>query len=144
MPFKTVKLESKLNEKFTITTQAGSHTMYIDQPKADGGDDMGATPLQYFLISLSGCIASIARIVAIQKKISLKGMVIKIEGDIDTDVLLGKNKEKRAGFTKIRVSVDVDAPMTKEEKEEFIEEVDKRCPISDTVLNSSPVSIEVL
>lgn len=144
MSFKTVKLESKFNDKFTVITKTGNHTIYVDQPKEDGGDDTGPTPLQYFLISLSGCIATIARIVANQKKISLKGMTIKTEGDIDTDVLLGKNKEKRAGFTNIRISINVDSPMTKQEKEKFIEEVEKRCPISDNVANSTPFSIEIV
>lgn len=44
----------------------------------------------------------------------------------------------------MKIIVDVDADMTKEEKEAFIQEVDSRCPISDNVMNPTPVEIEVL
>jgi uncharacterized OsmC-like protein len=70
-------------------------------------------------------------------------MVLKVEGDIDTDALLGKTKEKRAGFSDIRISIEIDSPMTKKEKEEFIEEVDRRCPISENTLNPTKISIKV-
>lgn len=66
-----------------------------------------------------------------------------VEGDIDSDVLLGRRDDVRAGFSELRVRVDIDADLTLEEKERFLHEVDRRCPISENLAHSTPVRIEV-
>jgi uncharacterized OsmC-like protein len=79
-----------------------------------------------------------------QKRIPLKGMVIKVEGAFDLETLLGKSRENRAGFAGIKVILHIDADMTKQEKEDFIQEVERRCPVSDNIANITPVVIEVV
>ena len=132
-------IESKLNDKFVIESDVRGHKIVIDQPANAGGTDTGVTPLELALVSLAGCIGTIGRIVAMQQRIALRGMDIKVEGDIDTDGLLGKPIEGRIGFEGITISVKVDADMTDEEKEAFIHEVDRRCPVSENLLNGVPV-----
>jgi len=141
---KTISIEAKLDEKFKIEVKAGEHLMVVDQPKAGGGTDAGATPLDYLLASLAGCIGTVARIVAMQKRIPLRGMDMKVEGAFDLETLLGKSKENRAGFAGIKVMLHIDADMTKQEKEAFIQEVESRCPVSDNIANLTPVVIEVV
>jgi len=75
---KTVKVEAKLLDKFKIEARARDHVVAIDQPAAGGGTDAGPTPLEYLLISLAGCLASVARIVAYQKKITLRSMRVAV------------------------------------------------------------------
>lgn len=140
---KKVSLEAKLLEKYKIEAKMRDHTVYIDQPETGGGDDSGPTPLEYLFVSLAGCICTIAKIVARQKRIDLRGIEVKIEGDIDVDVLLGRTTEPRAGFTEIRVVTAIDANLTREEKEAFLEEVDRRCPISDNIANISSLKLTV-
>ena len=141
---KTISIEAKLDEKFKIEVKAGEHLMVVDQPKAGGGTDAGATPLEYLFTSLAGCIGTVARIVAMQKRIPLRGMTMKVEGAFDLETLLGKSKENRAGFAGIKVMLHIDADMTKQEKEAFIQEVESRCPVSDNIANLTPVVIEVV
>jgi len=144
MPTKTVTIETVLGEKFKIESKIGKHTVYVDQPEAMGGTDAGPNPLQYFLLSLAGCISSIARIIAMQKRIPFRSMKLTVKGDLNTDVLLGcKNKDNRAGFNGIEVEADIDADMPQSEKESFIKEVDSRCPVSDNILNTAPISIKL-
>ena len=140
---KTIGIEAKLDEKFKIEVKAGDHIMYVDQTKAGGGTDAGATPLEYFFASLAGCMGTVARIVANQKRINLKGMNIKVEGAFDLETLLGKSKENRAGFTGIKVTLNIDSDMSKEEKDAFVHEVESRCPVSDNIANTTPLTIEV-
>lgn len=116
-----------------------SHPFVIDQPKAGGGNDEGPNPLEVFLSSLPACICAIGRIIANQRRIDLRGIDVEVEGDIDKDFLLGKTAEGRAGFTEIRSYVDIDADMTKQEKEEFLQEIAKRCPIADNIKEKSIV-----
>ena len=144
MAQKSVVVESKLGDKFLIESDIRGHKVVIDQPANAGGTDTGPTPLELMLASLAGCIGTIGRIVAIQKRIELRGMDIKVEGSLDVDGLLGKPIDGRVGFEGFTITVDVDADMTDEEKNTFIHEVDARCPVSENLLNATPISIKCL
>jgi len=140
---KKVHIETKLDRKFKIESNIRNHVVYIDQPKESGGEDTGPTPLEYLLFSLAGCIASIGRIIANQKHIDLKSMEVKVEGELDVETLLGKSKKNRAGFKAIKADVKIDAPMSLEEKRQFLHEIDMRCPVSDNLINQTSVTMAV-
>jgi len=142
MAVKTVKVESKLDSKFRIESNVSGHQVIVDQPAAAGGTGAGPSPLEYLFVSLAGCVGSIGRIVAMQKRLEIRGMTISVEGDINTDGLLGK--EAPIGFSEIRVAVDIDADMSAEEKAAFIHEVDERCPVSWNLLNASSVKVSAV
>lgn len=143
MAHKNVTVYTELGQGAAVECRAGNHSFVIDQPTNAGGRDSGPTPLEFYLASLAGCISSIARIVAKQKKIELKGLTITTVGDIDTDVLLGKNAVERAGFQSIALQVTVDAELSDSQKIEFINEVEKRCPVSENTINPSSVILTV-
>jgi putative redox protein len=42
------------------------------------------------------------------------------------------------------VTLHIDADMTRQEKEDFIQEVESRCPVSDNIASITPVVIEVV
>lgn len=138
----TMKLSTEVQEGFKTTVKA-SHEFYIDQPKP-GGSDSAPNPLEYFLSTLGGCICAIGRIIANQKKLNVRGIYVDIEGDIDKDFLLGQTTEGRAGFTEIRSFVKIDADMSLSEKEEFLEEIEKRCPIADNMANTSNLIAKIV
>lgn len=141
---KTVEINAVLGSGMKIECRAGRHTVLIDQPKTGGGTDTGPTPLEYLLCSMAGCIGSIGRIVAHQKKIVLRGMEVTVSGALDTDVLLGRSKQSRAGFDGITVRVKIDADLTDEQKREFLKEVDERCPVSDNLRQITTITSEVV
>jgi putative redox protein len=144
MAQKSVTVESKLGEQFVIESDIRGHKVSIDQPANAGGSDTAPTPLELLFASLAGCIGTIGRIVAMQQKIELRGMKISVSGPLDVDGLLGKSIEGRVGFETITIKVDVDADMTAEEKETFIHAVDARCPVSENLLNATPVTIQLV
>ena len=143
MAHKTVTVESKLDEKLVITSDIRGHKVIVDQPAAAGGTDTGPTPLELVFAALAGCIGTIGRIVAMQERIDLKGMTIKVEGDLDTDGLLGKPIEGRIGFEGLTITVDVDADLSDEEKMAFIHKVDRRCPVSENLLHATPIKVQL-
>lgn len=143
MAAKQVQIEASMGAGYRIECKAGGHTILIDQPAPAGGTDAGPTPLQYQMVCLAGCICSIARIVASQKRIVLRGMSVKVDGTIDTAGLLGKGGGARVGFSAIKAIVSIDADMSQEEKAGFLHEVDLRCPISENLLHETPVSVEL-
>jgi uncharacterized OsmC-like protein len=140
---KPVQVEATLGPKFRIESQIREHKLFVDQPANAGGENAGPTPLEYFFLALAGCIGTIGRIVARQKRIELRGMTVKVEGELDVEVLLGKRNDTRAGFTGIKVIAAIDADISKEEKEAFLHEVDRRCPVSENIRNLTPMQFEV-
>jgi uncharacterized OsmC-like protein len=141
---KKVQVEAHLGERFKIESKIGNHTLVVDQPKTGGGEDAGPTPLEYFFLSLAGCIGTIARIAAKQKRIALRSMDVKVEGDLDVEGLMGRNPEARVGFSGITVTVKMDADMSQEEKEAFAHEVDRRCPVSANIHDATPMRVVVV
>ena len=143
MATKTIQIDARLADRFTIESDVNGHHMYIDQSKRGGGNDLGPAPLEYFFLALGGCLITIAKVVAHQRKIELRGMQVHVEGDLDSDVLLGRRDDIRAGFSDIRVHVDLDADLTHDEKKAFLKEVDRRCPVTENISHFTPLSIEV-
>lgn len=144
MPLKNVQVEVKQNASFRTECTAGKHTVVIDQPAAAGGTDTGPTPLDYQLIALGGCIAAIGRIIANQRKLPIHGFRVTVNGEINTDGLLGKTGTGRVGFSTIKAAVTIDADLTKEEKAKLLHEIDLRCPISENLQNVTPVSVTLV
>ena len=140
---KTVRVEAKQVDGFRIEARSRQHVSVIDQPPAGGGIDAGATPLEYLFVSLSSCVITIGHIIARQRHLSVRGIEVTVEGELNTDVFQGKSTESRAGFTAIRVHTKIDADMTQQEKEQFVREIDARCPISDNVHHASPIDFVV-
>ena len=141
MSAKKIMVEVKQGAGFRTECKAGKHTVIIDQPASGGGTDAGPTPLEVQLMALGGCVAAIGRIIAMQRKIALRGIEISIEGELDTDRLLGKHSDKRAGFSSIAARAKIDADLSPAEKETFLHAIEERCPVSDNLANATPVSI---
>jgi len=140
---KQTQVEATLGPKFKLESQIREHKLCVDQPANAGGENSGPTPLEYLFLALAGCIGTIGRIVARHKKIELRGMTIKVAGELDVEVLLGKHRDTRAGFTGVTVTAAIDADISKEEKEAFLHEVDLRCPVSENIRNLTPMRFEV-
>jgi putative redox protein len=143
MTIKTVSVDAQQVDGFKVETRTRQHIAYIDQPAASGGTDSGPTPLEYQLISLAGCMVSIGYIIARQRRLAIRKLEAHVEGDLNPDVFMGKNTEDRAGFSNIRVHLKVDSDMSQAEKEQFIRDIDARCPISDNLHNLTPIEFVV-
>ncbi|SFX40734.1 OsmC family protein [Marinospirillum alkaliphilum] len=130
---KTVKVEAEMQEGFAIRSNINGHTLIIDQPEAARGSNLGATPLETFLFAIAGCVGTIGRIIAMQRKLELRGMQVQVEGDYNPAGLLGKPTDDRIGFQQIRISAAIDADWSEEEKKSFLDEVCHRCPIHDNI-----------
>ena len=141
---KKVAVTAHQTEGMRMDLQARHHRIIMDQPAAGGGQDAGPTPLEYFAASLAGCMGAIGRIVARQQKLNIRWMDFVVEGDIDVDGLLGRPTTNRAGFQGFKIKARIDADLSPEQKKAFLREVEKRCPVSENIANTTPVHIEVV
>ena len=141
---KTYTVKTTLMDGPMAQTPIGDHDFILDQPIAAGGTDKGPTPIDAFLSTISSCLGTIDRIVARQKGIKIDKMEFQVSGEIDIDILLGRSEEGRAGFNSIYVEAHLESPdLDDEGKIKFLNEVDRRCPVSETVLNGSSVGINL-
>jgi uncharacterized OsmC-like protein len=141
MSVKSVQVQVEQSKGFRTECVAGKHRVVMDQPTGAGGTDSGPTPLEYELMALGGCIATVGRIIANQRRLPVRRFEIEIQGEIDTDPLLGKPSLSRVGFQHIEVRVRLDADMSAEEKVRFLHEVERRCPVSENLQNETPVRV---
>lgn len=141
---KTYTVTTAVSEGPRAVTPIYKHELILDQPPAAGGRDEGPTPVDAFLATIGSCLGTISRIVAKQRGITLEKMVFIVSGEIDVDVLLGRSDEGRAGFTSIDIEADLESPdLDSQGKLEFLEEVDRRCPVSETVLNGTALNLSI-
>ena len=143
MPISTVTASAVMKDSFRTEINC-SNPFVIDQPVAGGGKNEGPNPLEVFIASLPACICAIGRIIAMQRKINLRGITAHAEGDIDKDFLLGKTTTGRAGFIAIRANVTIDADMTEDEKKAFLHDIETRCPIADNMAGTTSIVAQVV
>ncbi|KKO44987.1 osmotically inducible protein C [Arsukibacterium ikkense] len=136
---KTITVNASMAGGFAISGEIDGHTVMIDQPVAAKGSGTGPTPLQMLLFAIGGCIGTIGRIAAFQQKITLRGMQVKVEGDYNPAGLLGKVSDDRVGFTEIRISAVIDADLSEQQKQQFLDEVCQRCPLHDNLSHTTAV-----
>jgi putative redox protein len=55
-----------------------------------------------------------------QRKINLRAMTVNVEGELDLEGLEGKDPQAKPGFTGIKVLVNINADLSRAEKEKFL------------------------
>ncbi len=124
-----------------ITT--GGHKIYIDEPPFFGGKDEAPSPVAMFLASLAGCLNAIGQWVAKEMNIQIHSMDMDIVGDVDSACFCHDSKEVRAGFSAIRVSLNLDSDATDEQVEIWKDAVLRRCPVCDNICHPAEFSLDV-
>ena len=137
-----VRGQSENPTRMNLTS--GKFKMIIDEPENMGGTDAGPSPIQVLLMSLAGCLNVTGHEIARQRGFKLNGMKIKIEGVMNPCAFIGCSFEERAGFQKIQVTVDADMEgVSKEEMESWLEETERRCPVTDNVRADTNISVAI-
>ena len=125
------------------TVRAGKHSFVVDEPAALAGDDAGTSPVEYALGALVGCQVVVYRLYAQQLGIEFDDIVIRAEADLDAARLFGADESVRAGFSEVRLDIELSGPETAERYDELREAVDAHCPVLDIFQNPTPVRTTV-
>lgn len=125
-----------------MSITSGKSSLTIDEPKSLGGTDEGPSPIQVLLMSLAGCLNVTGHEVARQKGYKLNRMKITIDGVLNPCTFIGCSYEERAGFQRIKVAVDADMEgATPEQIDDWLEETERRCPVTDNIKMDTPVTV---
>jgi uncharacterized OsmC-like protein len=114
-----------------------------DHPEVFASEDNGATPVEYVLVGLAGCLTAGVAAVAQNREIQLRSVKATLEGSMDIQGILGIDSDVRNGFDDVKVVFEIDADATREEIEGLVAQSQKRSAVFDILTNPTNVSVEV-
>ena len=114
-----------------------------DHPELFASEDHGATPVEYILVGLAGCLTAGVASVATHRNIQLHSVTATLEGSMDLQGILGIDTDVRNGFDNITVTFHVDADATDDEIKALVAQSQKRSAVYDIITNPTNVSVKV-
>ena len=115
----------------------------IDEPPVLCGKNLGANPVEYLLVALSGCLTTSLVAHAAARGIAIKGVESRYEGDLDLRGFLGISEEVPVGYQNIRLYFKIDADISEAQKEELIRMAQKYSPVFNSIAKPVTVSVQL-
>ena len=115
----------------------------VDHPECFASQDLGATPVEYVLVGLAGCLTAGVAAVAQHRKSSCDRSRRRSRGDMNVLGILGADPDVRNGFDGVRVRFDIDADASRADIEAIVAQSQKRSAVFDIVTNPTDVIVEV-
>ena len=114
-----------------------------DHPEVFASEDKGATPVEFILVGLAGCLTGGIAAIAQHRGIQLRSVQATVEGGMDIQGILGMDSDVRNGFDGIKVHFRIDADATQAEIRALVAQSQKRSAVFDVVTNPTNVTVEV-
>jgi uncharacterized OsmC-like protein len=111
-----------------------------DEPAGLGGSDTAPNPVEQLLSALGNCLAVGYAANATAAGIEIKDLSIAVDGDVDLHSFLGL-APGHAGFSAIRVRVDLDTDAAPEAVADLHRKVAASSPVGHTLQAAVPVEI---
>ena len=115
----------------------------VDHPECFASADNGATPVEFVLVGLVGCLTAGVASVAQHRGIQLRSVTAAIEGDMNVLGILGADPGIRNGFEAIAVRFTIDADAPRDDLEALLAQAQKRSAVFDVVTNPVKVLVEL-
>lgn len=134
--------KAKLNKKgrFESEVQIRDFSITIDEPERVGGTNKGPNPVEVLLGSLGACLDFTGSLVAKEMGYDLEDFQLDVEGKLDPRGVRG-DEDVPSGFQEIRVKVTEVEGIPEEDIPEFLETIEKRCPVDNTLKEGVEVDI---
>ena len=100
------------------------------------------TNLAYLLSDQSEIVVKVAEYDS-EMNFKIKHLHVNIDGEVDGTAFFTGNLEKRAGFSKIDVFIELDADIDENSKAIWLKNVIDRCPVTDNIKNMTAVSFDI-
>jgi uncharacterized OsmC-like protein len=113
----------------------------VDHPEIFAAEDNGATPVEFILVGLAGCLSAGIASVAQNRNIQLRSVKATLEAGMDLQGILGIDDAVRNGFDGIRVHYEIDADATQDEIAALVAQSQKRSAVFDVVTNPTDVTV---
>ena len=120
-----------------------TYSFDVDHPEIFASEDNGATPVEYILVGLAGCLTAGVAAVAQNRDIQLRSVSATVEGAMDVRGILGIDSDVRNGFSDIKVTYRIDADATPADIKALVAQSQKRSAVYDIITNPTNVRVEV-
>ena len=124
-------------EDLQFEADMDGHKITIDGPAESGGKDKGPRPKPFMLLALAGCTGLDVVSILKKMKVNLKGLKIKVEGDMDD--------EPPKAFQSMHIVYTFtgkDLPSDKLERAVELSK-EKYCGVSATLKEVIPITYEI-
>jgi len=121
--------------------KARNFEIIVDEPQSLGGTDLAPNPVEYVLAALAGCLNVTGSLIAKEMGFELRDLQIEISGNLNPARLFGKTDVERAGYNSVDVKMIPDSDADEVTLNEWLRKVESRCPVSDNIMNSTPVKV---
>jgi uncharacterized OsmC-like protein len=125
-------------------THRTRYSFDIDHPEIFASEDNGATPVEYVLAALGGCLTAGVAAVAQNREIQLHKVSATIEGSMDVRGILGVDSDVRNGFSNIKVTYNIEADASPDDIKALVAQSQKRSAVFDVITNPTDVTVEVI
>ena len=135
MKIRTYKAQTKWLEGFKTETEIRKFKVDIDEPLELKGTNTASNPVEMLLAALGGCVAVTYRAYARKFRIEIENLVVNLEGDMVHGGWTDEKGRERSGFKQIRYEVQIKTKSPKEKLNQLHKLVEKKCSISDVLIN---------
>lgn len=108
-----------LSRKMRHVVSLRQHQISVDEPPANGGEDLGPTPHDLYDSALGACKAMTVLWYANRKGIPLQDVQVAVERD---------DSQERKGLYKLAVTLTLGGPLSDPQREELLA-VARKCPV---------------
>ena len=129
------------SEAVTCTVSTGRALVEAGLHPSAGGDGLAACSGDMLLEALVACAGVTLRAVATAMGLAVRGGTVRAEGDLDFRGTLGVSGEAPVGFRDIRLSFDLDADLTPEQRAKLLDLTERYCVIYQTLRTPPPVTV---
>ncbi|QKC82859.1 OsmC family protein [Mesorhizobium sp. NZP2077] len=112
-----------------------------DHPEIFASEDNGATPVEFVLVGLAGCLTAGIAAVAQNRNIQLHSVKATLEAGMNIQGILGIDPDVRNGFDGIKVHYDIDADASAEDIAALVAQSQKRSAVFDVIANPTDVTV---
>ena len=112
-----------------------------DHPEIFASEDKGATPLEFVLVGLAGCLSAGIASIAQLRNIQLKSVKATLEAGMDLQGILGIDETVRNGFDGIKVRYEIDADASADDIAALVAQSQKRSAVFDIIANPTDVTV---
>jgi uncharacterized OsmC-like protein len=130
----TLRAKGRVSQTdLTCTLESGKPGVPAGLHPATGGDGTRACSGDMLLEALVSCAGVTLAAVSTSMGIELESATVTAEGDLDFRGTLGVAKEIPVGFTKIRLSFEIDTPAPADKVKKLIELTERYCVVYQTL-----------
>ena len=107
------------SRKMKHVVHVRQHEFAVDEPEANGGEDLGITPHEVYDSALGSCKALTVLWYANRKQIPVEDIRVTVDRD---------DSKEREGLYRLRVTLEITGALTEEQRSQLLA-VAEKCPL---------------